>query len=47
VLAAAGLALQQLLLPIQPAAATVKGPADIEASATGSASYGNPAGPMR
>lgn len=29
VLAAAGLALQQVLLPIQPAAATVKGPADI------------------
>jgi protein involved in polysaccharide export with SLBB domain len=47
ILATAGLALQQLLLPIQPAAATVKGPADIEASATGSASYGHPTGPTR
>jgi len=38
-LAAVGLAFQQLLLPIQPAAATVKGPADIGQSATGS-TYG-------
>jgi polysaccharide export outer membrane protein len=38
-LAAVGLAFQQLLLPIQPAAATVKGPADIGQSATGT-TYG-------
>ena len=38
-LASIGLALQQLLLPIQPAAATVKGPADIESSSR-SPAYG-------
>ncbi|MCX5659927.1 MAG: polysaccharide biosynthesis/export family protein [Planctomycetota bacterium] len=37
-LATVGLAFQQLLLPIQPAAATVRGPADISSS---SSSYGN------
>lgn len=36
-LAAVGLAFQQVLLPIQPAAATVRGPADIESSGS---SYG-------
>lgn len=40
-LAAVGLGFQQLLLPLQPAAATVKGPAQIEQSATGTASYGS------
>jgi len=40
-LAAVGLGFQQLLLPLQPAAATVKGPAQIERSATGTASYGS------
>lgn len=35
-LASVGLALQQLLLPIQPAAATVRGPAQIESDVAGS-----------
>lgn len=38
-LAAAGLVLQQFLLPIQPAAATVKGPANIEEDVSGT-TYG-------
>jgi protein involved in polysaccharide export with SLBB domain len=41
ILATLGLALQQLLLPIQPAAATAKGPADIY-SAGQSGLYGGP-----
>ena len=40
-LAAVGLALQQLLLPLQPAAQTVNAPADIARSATGTRPYGN------
>lgn len=39
-LASVGLALQQLLLPIQPAVQTVRGPADIGRDATGAAPYG-------
>jgi polysaccharide export outer membrane protein len=39
-LARVGLALQELLLPIQPAASTVKGPADIGDTVTGSTTYG-------
>jgi polysaccharide export outer membrane protein len=38
-LASVGLALQQLLLPIQPAAATVKGPADIGGNVSGRSPY--------
>ncbi len=40
-LAAVGLALQQVLLPIQPAAQTVNGPADIGRAATGRRPYGS------
>lgn len=40
-LAAAGLALQQLLLPIQPAAQVVNGPAQIVESAYGKRAYGS------
>ncbi len=43
-LAAVGLALQQVLLPIQPAAQTVNGPADIGRSATGRRPYGSERG---
>ncbi|MEM7680357.1 MAG: polysaccharide biosynthesis/export family protein [Planctomycetota bacterium] len=39
-LAAVGLALQQLLLPIQPAAAVVAGPGNIQEELTGERSYG-------
>ena len=39
-LASIGLALQQLLLPIQPAAATVSGPGDIQSGARSTASGG-------
>ena len=39
-LAAVGLTLQQLLLPIQPAASVVAGPADIAGNATGVRPYG-------
>ncbi|NJL30742.1 MAG: hypothetical protein HC898_03420 [Phycisphaerales bacterium] len=39
-LAAVGLALQQLLLPLQPAAQTVNAPADIAQAATGTKPYG-------
>jgi polysaccharide export outer membrane protein len=42
-LASVGLALQQLLLPIQPAAATVSGPADIEETTQGT-TYGRKGG---
>lgn len=45
-LAAMGLALQQLLLPIQPAAATVRGPAEIESTTMGT-TYGRETGPQR
>lgn len=44
-LAAVGLSLQQLLLPIQPAAATVRGPADIEGTAVGTTYGRERAGP--
>ncbi|MEM6750526.1 MAG: polysaccharide biosynthesis/export family protein [Planctomycetota bacterium] len=40
-LAAVGLALQQLLLPIQPAAAVIAGPGDIQEEISGERSYGN------
>ncbi|MEM6393080.1 MAG: polysaccharide biosynthesis/export family protein [Planctomycetota bacterium] len=40
-LAAAGLGLRQLLLPITPAAAVVQGPGDIAENASGNRPYGN------
>lgn len=40
-LAAVGLTLQQLLLPVQPAAAVIAGPGNIEEEFTGERSYGN------
>lgn len=41
-LASVGLGLQQLLLPIQPAASVVAGPGDIQEEVAGYRSYGNP-----
>ena len=40
-LAAVGLGLQQLLLPLRPAAQVVQGPADIQEEASGRRPYGN------